>query len=94
MQTSRNSCVIGKKGERLTQLGGRSLAEVMLDTNETLQWVYEEDLLIQIRIHVIELVQSARKGRHWNTLSYFFLLLRLHPGVYVKLVAQKCMFNF
>ena len=70
------------------------LAEVMFDTNETLQQVYEDNLLIQIRIHVIELVLSACRGRHWNTMSYFFLLLRLHPGVYVKLVAQNCMFNF
>ena len=32
------------------------LAEVMFDTNETLQQVYEGNLHIQIRIHVIELV--------------------------------------
>ena len=49
------------------------LAEVMFDTNETLQQVYEGNLHIHIRIHVIELVLSARKRRHWNMLSYFFL---------------------
>ena len=49
-------------------------AEVMFDTNETLQLVYEGNLHIHIRIHVIELVVSACKRRHWNMLSYFFFL--------------------
>ena len=37
------------------------LAEVMFDTNETLQQVYEGNLHIHTRIHVIELVVSACK---------------------------------
>ena len=69
-------------------------AEVILDTNETLQQVYEGDLLTQIGVHVVELVLRACKGQCWNTLSFFFVLPRLHPGVYVKLVAQNCVFNF
>ena len=36
-------------------------AEVMFDTNETLQQVYEGNLHIHIMIHVIELVVSACK---------------------------------
>ena len=58
--------------EKDSPSGEPPLAEVILDTNETLQQVYEGDLLIQITIHVLELVHAWEGiGTRRHIFSYF-----------------------